>query len=116
MEIMIVYLFGYAALRGIPYIMRHLDMKIETAIRNKVKVYGTISAMVICNIHSLLMLTIPIMSILLATTATTLTNTFTTCYHFSTWQTLYLPSWCYYLGLVMLSGVSTKEKENYVML
>jgi len=54
--IVIVYLFGYIALRGVPYIMQHLDMKIEEAIKNKVNVYGTVSVMVVCNIHSVLLI------------------------------------------------------------
>ena len=54
--IVIVYLFGYVALRGIPYVMQHLDMKIEKAIKNKVNVYGTVSVMVVCNIHSVILI------------------------------------------------------------
>jgi len=56
MTIAIVYLLGYTVLRGVPYIMKHLDNKIERSIKSKSKSFGMLSLIFVCNLHSLLIL------------------------------------------------------------
>lgn len=56
MTIAIVYLLGYTVLRGVPYIMKHLDNKIEKSIKSKSESFGMLSLIFVCNLHSLLIL------------------------------------------------------------
>lgn len=56
MTIIIVYLLGYTVLRGVPYIIKHLDKKIENHIKSKSKSFHILSLIIVCNIHSLFIL------------------------------------------------------------
>ena len=56
MTIIIAYLLGYIVLRGVPYIMKHLDKKIEQNIKSKSRSFRMLSLIIICNIHSLVIL------------------------------------------------------------
>lgn len=56
MTIVIVYLLGYTVLRGVPYVLKHLDKKIETSIKSKPKSFGMLSLIIVCNLHSIAIL------------------------------------------------------------
>lgn len=52
----IVYLLGYTVLKGVPYIIKHLDKKIEKHIKSKSRSFHMLSLIIVCNIHSVLIL------------------------------------------------------------
>ena len=56
MTIIIAYLLGYTVLRGVPYIMKHLDKKMEQNIKSKSRSFRMLSLIIVCNIHSLAIL------------------------------------------------------------
>ena len=56
MTIVIVYLLGYTVVRGVPYILKHLDKKIEQHIKSKSRSFRMLSLIIVCNIHSLTIL------------------------------------------------------------
>lgn len=54
--IVIVYLLGYTVVRGVPYLMKHLDKRIEKEIKSKSRSFRMLSLIIVCNVHSLLIL------------------------------------------------------------
>ena len=57
MTVIIAYFLGYVVLRGLPYIMKHFDKMIEQNIKGKSRSFRMLSLIIVCNIHSLAILT-----------------------------------------------------------
>ena len=56
MTIIIAYLLGYTVVRGVPYMMKHLDKNMEQHIKSKSRSFRMLSLIIVCNIHSLAIL------------------------------------------------------------